>query len=299
MRFLPLVLLLLLGCRHRPPVGDREATRCGPFRWADDAKSAILVDVVVGRVPGIFQLDTGLDVTTVHSAEVAKRKGLAVEQLDESTDVINAPLSIAGVTVDRTPIFVANDLASTDDVMHGSIGMDVFFGRVVTLDYPRRRLCIDAAASIDDSTFELLPMRVVAKNRVQPEAKLNGQVDQGLVFDTGSSAFAVLADRDRWQALTGRRGDEPGNTVTVGSSWGNPIHVIGAPLRGALELGSTHFEAPLAHFISEAPDRIAQMWSGKATGILGNALFFDRVVIIDTRPGHMRFGVGRAEAVSP
>ena len=75
-------------------------------------------------------------------------------------------------------------------------------------------------------------------------------------------------------------------------TWGREVHVVGAPALAPLEIGPLRMERPMVYFTEERPNRIAELWGGKADGVLGNALFEEHAVLIDSRPGKMRFGVG-------
>lgn len=171
--------------------------------------------------------------------------------------------------------------------------MDVFFGRAVTIDYPNQRLCIrDAVTPEQEAAFDFVPLRTVGRNRIQPEVTLGGRVEQRTVFDTGSSAFPLFVDKARWHTLTGLDGSEPDTARTTSTTWGHAVHVVGAPLKETLVVGSLRVQPLMTFFIEEAPNQISKLWGDGADGVLGNAPFESRTVIIDTTDKR-RFGVGR------
>ena len=110
------------------------------------------------------------------------------------------------------------------------------------------------------------------------------------MFDTGSSAFPLFVDRERWRALTGREGTEADTSRATSTTWGHEVHVVGAPLKSALEVGSLRVQPLMTFFIEEAPAQIEKLWGANADGVLGNAPFESRSVVIDTTEKR-RFGV--------
>jgi len=110
-----------------------------------------------------------------------------------------------------------------------------------------------------------------------------------LIFDTGSSAFDIIVDFDDWTELTGLDDPSAAPTRKTVNSWGNEATVVGAPARGPLIIGSARIPRPQVFYLKEQP-RLFSSWPFRARGLVGNAPFWERVVIIDLglRP---RFGL--------
>ena len=106
--------------------------------------------------------------------------------------------------------------------------------------------------------------------------------------------YSLLVDRSRWRQLTGRQGDEPGNTRIEGWANDKVVTTVGAPLQGTIQLGELTLSKPLVHYIQQRPDYFANR-STPAAGLLGNALFFNRKVILDLRHKHTWFGISKKQ----
>jgi hypothetical protein len=118
---------------------------------------------------------------------------------------------------------------------------------------------------------------------------LAGESVEGIFFDTGASAFEITVDLGTWRSLTGCEGPEDAPIRWNVASWGNRVTVIGAPAKGPLVVGSARIDQPRVFYIEEQPSLFAG-WPFPASGLVGSAPFWDRVVILDLgiRP---RFGL--------
>ncbi|MFC1573332.1 hypothetical protein ACFL6M_07015, partial [Candidatus Eisenbacteria bacterium] len=123
------------------------------------------------------------------------------------------------------------------------------------------------------------------------DVTVDGKRLDGLFFDTGASAFDITVDFERWRELTGLEGPEDAPTKWVVNSWGNQVTMVGAPALGPLVIGSARIEEPRVYYMQEQPNLFSN-WPFPANGLVGNAPFWDRVVILDLglRP---RFGMLR------
>lgn len=106
----------------------------------------------------------------------------------------------------------------------------------------------------------------------------------------------MIVDLEDWKRLTGRDGPEAAPIRKEVSSWGKTITAIGAPSKGAMTIGSARLEAPSVYCLEEQP-RMFAGWPFPAKGLVGNAPFWDRVVILDLgirpRLGLLRNGRAR------
>ena len=110
--------------------------------------------------------------------------------------------------------------------------------------------------------------------------KLNGAEIHDLFFDTGSSAFPLIVDFERWRLITGRiDGTEAPIQVTT-NSWGTQITLVGAPMLGRIEFASVCFEHPKVFYTKETPAGFRSL-AFSVSGLLVNALFWDDIVVLD------------------
>jgi hypothetical protein len=261
------------------------------FEWvkADGVsdRAAMRLPVNLAGTRGWFQLDTGLDATLVYG-DLPARRGW--ETLDGMYHVPSFDIG----AIRLGPTWLRNrEGTSGEGETIGSLGLDLLIGYLVLIDYPGRRLAILKPGEA--------PLWLLQRTSWTPaelrDAKLFMTVVlgettvSGIFFDTGTSAFDMTVDFDKWIELTGCAGPESASAQFSVNSWGNRIHVIGCPARGPLVIGSAQIPNARVFYIKEQPDLFAS-WPFPATGLIGNAPFWDQVAIIDLglRP---RFGLVR------
>jgi hypothetical protein len=157
--------------------------------------------------------------------------------------------------------------------------------------------CVPAAAASGgdparqlDSLFAAVPhARFEWTNVKGTSARATMRVPVDLVFDTGSSAFDIIVDLDDWIRFTGQKDPDGAPIQKKVNSWGSKVTAIGAPALGPLTIGSAHLPNPKVYGLKEQPNLFSG-WPFPARGLVGNAPFWDRVVILDLgiRP---RFGL--------
>lgn len=174
-------------------------------------------------------------------------------------------------------------------ILIGSVGMDYFQGKQLVIDYPGEQFTIlEKDVSLPDNLrnkMKYVPMSIV-DNRVWLPIEIAGHHTETL-FDTGSSLFSLVISKKPWQRLTGKTGDEPTNIVVNGTSWDEPIRIVGALLRKILSIGGSFMWDEKSNvevfFIDHEK---ASEWDKP---VIGNALFWDdSVIVLDL--ANKRFG---------
>jgi hypothetical protein len=100
------------------------------------------------------------------------------------------------------------------------------------------------------------------------------------MFDTGSSEFSLVVDLGNWSKITGLTDPEKASVKHEGSAWGKSVLFYGAPASSQLKLGKVEQGIPIAFTRQGAPDSFART-SYKVDGIIGNAPFWDGIVVLD------------------
>ncbi|MDO7853038.1 hypothetical protein [Hymenobacter convexus] len=175
---------------------------------------------------------------------------------------------------------------STAPFVIGTLGTDVLDGRVLVIDYARQRF--ELRTSVPDS---LARQAVFApldfeQRRVLLRAGLQGSSKQ-LLFDSGSSAFALLTSQASWQKLA--RPGAPEQATPV-NSWGKTLIAHTAPTAASLQVGTTALPLGTVTYIDGTGfmERMLMRFSGMG-GMLGNEVFSQRTLILDVQGG--RFGI--------
>lgn len=276
-----------------------------PFSWEGATlagrhfdKVAITVPVTLDNLPRKFnmQLDLGAVNTMVYGNPIApyleKYPALKAKYDTTRTFYIQSQKNgkLVGVTLklgkvdfgprdlgyfknfgDKPP---GKTLADKDEVHVGTLAPDLFQNRVLIIDYPHQRLCVvdkvpGAYAKAAFQPFKLKDGRIKIPLRINDKS-------EDLLFDTGSSLFALLTTRQRAEALTT---DAVRDSIKT-SSWGEYYYVYGRRPRGNIYFGNK----PLASALVFADNlhKFDKFYAEENVwGITGNAYFLHNTVIID------------------
>ena len=276
------------GWAQRAAQGSGDLTAslaCSNFRWGGDKSDAKAVMHVPIRMAGkeyTYQLDTGADVLipygkTTHDGWTKHGNALRVPKVE-----------FAGMHLSAVLGYRNGSMPDID--VQGTVGLDLLMGRVFVIDFPRQRVCLMEQAD--------LPVRLealanwsdaeVRHGKFFVKVQINGQILKNVLYDTGSSADTLMVDGDTWRRLSGIAAPNQASRIETAQSWGKTIHVAISPATGDLQFGKATFAHPPISTVIEHPDDFRTNYD--ADGLLGNAPFFNSIVILDLSD-HARFGV--------
>ena len=270
--------------------------------WGGHDRSALEVPVRFDGIPAklAMQLDTGAWTTQLRGDPRLIPRLIERPHGQTGAPPETVPLSgeIAGCPFRTSiPVF-PRGIPGADpagNILIGTLGSDFLRNRILLLDFIHQRVAILPEGSglppEIESAAEFLPMSV-RRGQLYIPLSINGKLNYGYLYDSGSSLAALLTTRSRWQELTGRTGDEPENEREISSTWGKRSVVVGAPLQGVLSIGPAALQKPTVLFESTGlPNFDFDCYPAQGTqGLFGNRIFFDRfTVIVDMEAG--RFGV--------
>lgn len=284
---------LAQGCASTDTVADPLAgLRCAPFEWTAlegvSDRAALIVRGTVNGAPVRLQLDTAAGVSMLY--------GEASDWPEVSfSDVIGqGRLRIGDIDLGDTPL-MTHSTDSEGDARGGTLGLAALIGKVIALDYPNRRICIaptERAADALRRQASFVPAPIV-RGKLWIPVEANGAVQEGFFFDTGASAFVLVTDLEQWRSLTGDTPATADRVIEV-TSWGNAVQMRGSSAIGALRIAGVRLNDPPIYYMASAPTFFQDM-SGQigipVQGLVGNAPFFEHVVVLDLVAPRPRFGV--------
>jgi hypothetical protein len=174
-----------------------------------------------------------------------------------------------------------------DVTIIGTIGADLIDGRVVVIDYPAKMLSIGNEVPAKLMSLLTITDMTFAYRRVLLPAQLRGKTTM-MFFDTGSSAYELVTDRETAEALSS-------DTIVVRNeirSWNRTLTANTLPSSGTIELAGVTL--PLMHVTymeGASSTQIAQMKRMGIGGMIGNKIFLNSVLMLDTR--NQKFGLIR------
>ncbi|MDB5269376.1 MAG: hypothetical protein JWP58_2416 [Hymenobacter sp.] len=275
------------------------------FVWEADAThhlahAALLVPVSIPGCPRTcyLQFDTGAPYTLLKSnaLEVLRANFPATRAtLQAQHDTVhNLQFTLGQGHVLARKIWVRPYATATqlptnpnEPFVIGTLGTDVFDGRVLAINYARQSFSLSDSApdSLLRRRATFVPMSF-KERRVLLSVGLQGQ-PQELMFDSGSSAFALLTSPDNWQRMA--QPTATAQSVPV-NSWGKTLTAHTVATTATMQFGAATLPLGTVTYIEGTTfmQRMLTQVSGMG-GMLGNAPFSQHTIILDAKAG--RFGV--------
>ena len=306
--FLFVVAALMAGCAAGPsaPPNQLSVTDARgdmPIQWLSIprpapqtplAYGAILVPITIeGLTAGkrlYMQFDLGHPSTVLYSnkwaslaPKIAPSSG--ARYTAEAERITNLRFKLGTLAVTAAEVQVRKregpaidwDGAGTEII--GTVGSDIVDGRTVALDFKSNTITIARdRMGLAASESGYTPFTYMARRILMP-AVVNGET-QRIIYDSGSSAFALITDEASWKKFA------RANAVPVQfpvKSWGNTLtaHVVESDAK--VQLGKATIPVGEvsriegASFLQEAGMRAFGI-----AGMAGNKLFIGRKLILDT-----------------
>ncbi|KAF0194218.1 MAG: hypothetical protein FD169_1951 [Bacillota bacterium] len=306
-------VLLVSSCSKAPDLGVAnsfaDTLQWTDFVWHSAAlgdetfeKAAILLPLNMNGLSSgklWMQLDTGKYGTVFYERPflaLPKRSYSVLERLSFKPSVVSVDAQLGSLQVNNLQATIMRGFGSPvesleQDVSFGTVGLDLFMGQVLVLDFPSSRLAV--APSI-----EHIPVELTAKAKYQDVyisggklvVPVAGQEQLSLFFDTGSSIHTMMFEPLVWERLTNRDMSDPTLQSLAGSSWGQETKAVFAEAIGSYQIAGEWFHSPLISATDSSAEHLQFSKSYGVAGLIGNALFYDEyVVILDLKA--MRFGL--------
>lgn len=171
----------------------------------------------------------------------------------------------------------------------GTLGAPFFKDKVLIIDYPNQRfLVLDSLDKTSADSFEFVDARLDLGTLKIPFT-IDGTT-YWLMFDTGSSIFAIMTNQEYYNMFTG---NTPVDSLGI-SSWGQIKQVYGKQINKPVKLGSATLQQSYVYMMpgNDWDDFYKQE---KIIGITGNAFFLNNMIVIDFK--HLKFGVYKYKIV--
>ncbi len=238
-----------------------------------------------------FQFDTGADLTGIYENAFSSFYATNPE-LKSKVKILNSSykyyenlsLTFNGFTALNKSGYVYKDFGSiqrvnTSDTIHiGTIGSDIFQDKVLLIDYPKQQFAICNSVPYNYAD-NLIDITLDNKGRVILPLKL-GSKSLKILFDTGSSIFPIITDANKISLFSTSADVD----VIQVSSWGQIHNVTGKIINDTFTLAGETYSSVKAYA------SIKNLYTGENyDGITGNALFWDKTVVIDFK--NKKFGV--------
>ncbi|SKC00133.1 hypothetical protein SAMN05660226_04197 [Parapedobacter luteus] len=243
-----------------------------------------------------MQFDTGAPYSLIY-----KNKLNAIQLKYPSSipsNEIGGKLENFSFKADQTPIVVKEiEVKQFDDSaidwkdenrieIIGTIGTDLIDGKVAIIDYVNKKLTV--SQSIPERLMENISLSdfIYSNRHILLPAKVNGK-ETVLYFDTGSSMFELLTDRETSKQLA--IPNEKPIQYKV-NSWGNFLIANTLASNSSIEIANISIPIGASTFFEGVSNaQIEQMSKMGIGGMTGNKLFLNYILVLDTK--HHKFGL--------
>ena len=168
----------------------------------------------------------------------------------------------------------------------GTLGVDLITDRTLVLDYPAERLsiCMEVPGTLSKQVN--LPSFMLIQGSILLPGVILGKQTL-LYFDTGSSAFELLTSKEACTALALPNSAPVAYQV---KSWGKTLIANTMPTPDSLLIATQMLPIRNATYIEGASDsQVQQMLKLGIGGMIGNKLFLNNTLILDTK--NKKFGL--------
>lgn len=186
------------------------------------------------------------------------------------------------------------ELKESEYKLIGSLGLDFFKNRILIIDFSEEKFVIlnnqnDVPINIKKNSV-FLDMKY-KNNKIYLKSKI-GAKNLSLIYDTGSSIFDIVTNKEIWTSLTNVKNDKDIKLLEV-PSWGTIVQLKGARAENDWEIGDVIIEKPLIFHEASGLENF-NFKSIKVDGLLGNAIFYDNhIITIDLI--NKKFGIMEVE----
>lgn len=267
-----------------------------PFTWKGDSANgrqepyaALLIPVTL---PGYSkQLYMQFDLGSPYSMFYLNKVRAVVQVQDTSTRLTNFGFNVGSMPVLAKEMALKRfDTAGLDPrnptEIIGTLGSDLIEGRVLTIDYPRRLMVLGMQwpENMNIPTADL----IFARRSILLPATIRGKKTM-LYFDTGSSAFELLTDKQTSLQMAAP-GAVPASYPV--RSWEKMLTANTLLTNDSIDIAQQKIPIRAVTYMEGVTEQqMNQMMKLGIGGMTGNKLFLHYVLVIDTR--NKKFGLGK------
>jgi len=286
---------------------DKSAISWTKFEWTSDTLNGRYFEKLSMNIPCkvewisntcTFQFDLGSDLTGVYENTFSSFYNLKpelknkIKRLKSNLQFWNGKMYFDNFKIHFGNYIATNKIGyvfkkqgeelktiNLKDTIHlGTIGADLFQNKILIIDYPNQKFAI--CENIPDSYKEnLIDIELDKVGRIILPMKIHNK-SYRIMFDNGSSIFPIITQAkniDNYSTLPDI------DTIRI-SSWGQIHGVTGKIINDTFELAGQKFSN-----IKVYANHSGLGIDKNTDGTTGNALFWDRTIIIDFKT--KKFGV--------
>jgi hypothetical protein len=276
-----------------------------PFNWNGDSVSGRYIDklyitipVSIENLPHKFnmQFDLGAKTTMVYGKSfepyaqmypqvlnkidtnlffwMENGKNFMLKDINFSLGRVNFGKTNLGLFKDFGDAILVDSVFTNSEKHIGTIAPDLFQDKILIIDFPKKQICVVNELPIMYAKAKFQPYKI-KDGRIKIPLTIEGKTED-LLFDTGSSLFALMTTEKRARAISNEKDID---SLKI-SSWGEYYYVYGKKIKEKIKFGQKKLSAALVFY--DRLNKFDKFYDEeKIWGITGNAYFLKNTVIID------------------
>lgn len=156
----------------------------------------------------------------------------------------------------------------------GTIGVDMFDGKILIIDYPDQELSIVDRLE-DSASYEYVDF-LFENGRIKIPVEVNGKTEY-LLYDSGSSMFTLITSAHSWKELADTSATVL-DSIQI-NAWGESKTIYWAPCSGKMKIGSIVRQNFNVYYGENWIDSFLE--KENLYGVTGNKIFLDKTIAID------------------
>ncbi|UBM59493.1 hypothetical protein LAG90_02330 [Marinilongibacter aquaticus] len=247
-----------------------------PFTWLGEDKNVLLLPVHFSGDTTTYylQFDTGSPSTVFYSKAINKIGQITVKgEKAEATFYIGK----AQITSDKFQVLNFGEEDNRNIKIIGTIGADILDSRKTILNFKENYIAFNLSKEPVQFQGKSFGFKF-KKRKIIIQGLLNGN-EEKLVFDTGTSAYELLTNKEVWENLK-----LPNSKVTIekSQSWDKILTSYTAKCKQNIQFGSKTIPLNNVTYIEGfSQTQYAMMKFSGITGMLGNKIFLNNSLYID------------------
>ncbi|SMG37783.1 hypothetical protein SAMN05661096_02479 [Marivirga sericea] len=253
----------------------------------DTEFAALLVPVNIEGVPNTFylQFDLGAHSTLFHEkalSSISEKYPFFDSSSFDNNNPFRFNLGMVSVSIPKVRrLNYGQEInwKGSDVNIIGTLGADILEHKVVLMDFKKN--CIGLR-----NTFPTeIPMESIqdfefTKRKVMLQGQINSERTK-FFYDSGSSAFELITDKDQWENLALFGAVEK---VYQANSWGSKLDVHNIASDAVITFGLQEIPLSKVTYIEGTSliQNVLMYFSGMG-GMIGNKLFIGKVLILDAK----------------
>jgi len=254
-----------------------------PFTWLGKEKNALLLPIHFSNdtITYYLQFDTGSAYTVFYSKSIRNIPQIA---LHKETAKASFYIGKTKVTSDKFKIYnIRNDNSNSLKII-GTIGADILEDRKTIINFKENDIALNVSKVPDQFQNKLFDFKF-KKRKIVFNGLLKAQ-EEKFVFDTGTSAYELLTNKEVWDNL--KLPNSKINIEKSEQSWDNVLTTYTANCKQKIQIA--HCEIPLnsvTYVEGFSQAQYAMMKFSGMTGMLGNKIFSNNIMYIDCTQNKM------------